>query len=58
MIPHKRSKNHRILTAEQEEHSHLVNSTRVRVQVPLYQIENYVGLRIKSNGIMPDQDSR
>ena len=32
MIPHKRSKNHRILTAEQKEHNHLVNSTRVRVR--------------------------
>ena len=32
MIPYKRSKNHRILTAEQKAHNHLVNSTRVLVE--------------------------
>ena len=32
MIPHKKSKNHRILTAEQKEHNHMVNSTQIRVE--------------------------
>ena len=32
MIPHRRTKNHRILTAEQKGHSRRVNSTRVRVE--------------------------
>ena len=32
MIPYKRSKKHRILTAEQKAHNHLVNSTRVLVE--------------------------
>ena len=32
MIPHKKSKNHRTLTAEQKEHNHRVNSTPVRVE--------------------------
>ena len=34
MISHKRIKNHRILTAGQKEHSHMVNSIRVRVEHP------------------------
>ena len=41
MIPHKRSKNHRILTAEQKEHNHLVNSTRVRVEHSIGRIKRY-----------------
>ena len=34
MISHKRTRNHRILTAGQKEHSHLVNSIRVRIKHP------------------------
>ena len=41
MIPHKRSKNHRILTAEQKAYNHLVNSTRVRVEHSIGRIKHY-----------------
>ena len=41
MILHKRSKNHRILTAEQREHNHLVNSTRVRVEHSIGRLKRY-----------------
>ena len=41
MIPHKRSKNHRILTAEQKEHNHLINSTRVQVEHSIRRIKRY-----------------
>ena len=44
MIPHKRSKNHRILTAEQKEHNHLVNSTRVRVEHSIGRLKRYARL--------------
>ena len=44
MIPHKRSKNHRILTAEQKEHNHLVNSTRVRVEDSIGRLKRYARL--------------
>ena len=41
MIPYKRSKKHRILTAEQKVHNHLVNSTRVRVEHSIGRIKRY-----------------
>ena len=44
MIPHKKSKNHRILTAEQKEHNHLVNSTRVRVEHSIGRLKRYARL--------------
>ena len=44
MIPHKRSKNHRILTAEQKEHNHLVNSARVRVVHSIGRLKRYARL--------------
>ena len=44
MIPHKRSKNHRVLNAEQKEHNHLVNSTRVRVEHSIGRIKRYARL--------------
>ena len=44
MIPHKRSKNHRILTAEQKEHNHLVNSTRVRVEHSIGRLKRHARL--------------
>ena len=44
MIPHKRSKNHRILTAEQKEHNHLINSTRVRVEHSIGRLKRYARL--------------
>ena len=44
MIPHKRSKNHRILTAEQKEHNHLVNSTRVLVEHSIGRLKRYARL--------------
>ena len=44
MIPHRRSKNHRILTAEQREHNHLVNSTRVRVEHSIGRLKRYARL--------------
>ena len=44
MIPHKRSKNHRILTAEQKVHNHLVNSTQVRVEHYIGRLKRYARL--------------
>ena len=44
MIPHKKSKNHRILTAEQKEHNHRVNSTRVRVEHSIGRLKRYARL--------------
>ena len=44
MISCKRSKSHRILTAEQKEHSHLVNSTRVRVEHSIGRPKRYARL--------------
>ena len=44
MIPHKRSKNHRILTAEQKEYNHLANSTRVRVEHSIGRLKCYARL--------------
>ena len=44
MIPHKRSRNHRILTAEQKEHNHLVNSIRVRVEHSIGRLKRYARL--------------
>ena len=44
MIPYKRSKNHRILTAEQKAHNHLVNSTRVLVEHTIGRIKRYARL--------------
>ena len=44
MIPYKRSKNHRILTAEQKAHNHLVNSTRVLVEHSIGRIKRYARL--------------
>ena len=44
MIPYKRSKNHRILTAEQREHDYLVNSTRVRVEHSVGRLKRYTRL--------------
>ena len=44
MIPYKRSKKHRILTAEQKAHNHLVNSTRVLVGHSIGRIKRYARL--------------
>ena len=44
MIPYKRSKKHRILTAEQKAHNHLVNSTRVLVEHSIGRIKRYARL--------------
>ena len=44
MIPHKRSRNHRILTAEQKEYNHLVNSIRVRVEHSIGRLKRYARL--------------
>ena len=44
MIPYKRSKNHRILTAEQKAHNHLVNSTRVLVEHSIEKVKRYARL--------------
>ena len=44
MIPYKGSKNHRILTAEQKAHNHLVNSTRVLVEHSIGRIKRYARL--------------
>ncbi len=44
MIPHKRSKNRRILTAKQKEHNHLVNSVRVRVEHSIGRLKRYARL--------------
>ena len=44
MIPHKRSKNHWLLTAEQKEHNHRVNSTRVRVEHSIGRLKRYARL--------------
>ena len=44
MIPYKRYKNHRILTAEQKEHNHLVNSTRVRVEHSIGRLKRHARL--------------
>ena len=45
MIPHKRSKNMDPGTAEQKEHNHLVNSTRVRVEHSIGRLKRYARLR-------------
>ena len=37
-------KNHRILTAEQKEHNHLANSTRVRVEHSIGRLKRYARL--------------
>ena len=50
MIPYKRSKNHRILTAEQKEHNHLVNSTRVRVEHSIGRLKRYARLADQYDG--------
>ena len=50
MIPYKRSKNHRILTAEQKEHNHLVNSTRVRVEHSIGRLRRYARLADQYDG--------
>ena len=44
MIPHKKTKNHRILTAEQKGHKRLVNSTRVRVEHSIGRHKRYARL--------------
>ena len=44
MIPYKRSKNRRILTVEQKEHNHLVNSTRVPVEHSIGRVKCYARL--------------
>ena len=44
MIPHKRSKNHRTLTAEQKKHNHRVNSTRMRVEHSIGRLKRYARL--------------
>ena len=41
MIPHKRSKEHRTLTAEQKEHNRKVNSTRIRVEHSIGRLKRY-----------------
>ena len=41
MIPHKRTKNHRTLTAVQKEHNRLVNSTRMRVEHSIGRLKRY-----------------
>ena len=44
MIPHKRTKNHRTLTAVQKEHNRLVNSTRVQVEYSIGRLKRYARL--------------
>lgn len=44
MIPHRRIKNRRILTAEQKEHNHTVNSTRVLVEHSIDRLKRYARL--------------
>ena len=44
MTPHKKTKNHRILTEEQKEHNRLVNSTRVRVEHSIGRLKRYARL--------------
>ena len=44
MIPHRRTKNHRILTAEQKRHSRRVNSTMVRVEHSIGRHKRYARL--------------
>ena len=41
MIPHKKSKEHRTLTAEQKEHNREVNSTRIRVEHSIGRLKRY-----------------
>ena len=41
MIPHKKSKEHRTLTAEQKEHNHKVNTTRISVEHSIGRLKRY-----------------
>ena len=52
MIPHKRSKNHQILTAEQKAHNHLVNSTRVPVKHSIGRIKRYARITDPYDGVI------
>ena len=56
MIPYKRSKNHRILTAEQKAHNHLVNSTRVLVEHSIGRIKRYARLTDPYDGTIGEFD--
>ena len=56
MIPYKRSKNRRILTAEQKAHSHLVNSTRVLVEHSIGRIKRYARLTDPYDGTIGEFD--
>ena len=44
IIPHKKTKNHRIMTAEQKGHNHLINSARMRVEHSIGRPKRYVRL--------------
>lgn len=44
MIPHKKSKNHRTLTAKQKEHNHLVNSSRILMEHSIGRLKRYARL--------------
>ena len=57
MIPHKRSKNHRILTVKQKEHNHLVNSTRVWAEHAIGRIKRYARMTDPYDGTI-DQFNR
>ena len=52
MIPYKKSKNRRIMTAEQKKHNYLVNSTRVLVKHFIGRIKHYACLTYPYDGII------
>ncbi len=52
MIPHKKTKNRRILTAEQKEHNHRVNSTRMRAEHSIGRLKRYARLADPYDGAM------
>ena len=54
MIPYKRSKNHRILTAEQKAHNHLVNSTKVLVKHSIGRIKRYARMTDPYDGTIDE----
>ena len=52
MIPHKKTKNYKILTEEQRGHSRLVSSTRVRVEHSIGRLKRYARLADPYDGII------
>ena len=52
MIPRKKTKNHKILTEEQKEHSRLASSTRVRVKHSIGRLKRYARLADPYDGII------